>query len=186
MTEATPFRDAQQLVTFPERQDGLATFNVLRETQENAQASDKGASLLTRFGKESRKTYCPRRSPPLVLPSAPSEKEKYGYVDMNRRFLVSCVGSAFLAIAVGTFWFARASPYYCWFVINALFTEIWLFASLWIAVSGDKFDVSAHNKLVEDFPLSESGAPTVDIYLPVCKEALEVIENTWNHVAALT
>ena len=185
MTEATPFGSAQQLVTLAERQDELDTSNVLREVRDNAEPSDKEASLLTKLGKEFRKIYCPRETPPLVLPSAPSEEEKYSYVDMSRRFLFSCVGLAFLAVAARTVLFARSSPYHCWFIIYALITEIWLLASLWIAVFGGKFDVPAHNKLVQDFPLTEKGAPTVDIYLPICKEALQVIENAWNHVAAL-
>lgn len=191
MTEATPFGSAQQLVTLTERQDELATYGVLRGVRDNAQASDSKASLLTKLGKEFRKNYCPRETPPLVLPSAPlapsapSEEEKYSYVDMSRRFIVSSVGLAVLTMAVGTFLLARASPYYCWFVICALFTEVWLLASLWMAVSGKKFDVFAHNKLVQDFPIIEKRAPTIDIYLPICKEALEVIENAWNYVAAL-
>ena len=185
MTEATPFGSAQQLVTLPEGQDELATSNVLRDVRDNAQASDKEASFLTKFGQKFRKNYCPRETPPLILPSAPSDEEKYSYVGMSRRFIISCVGLAVLTMAVGTFLMARASPYYCWFVIYALFTEIWLLASLWMAVSGNRFDVSAHNKLVQDFPITEKGAPTIDIYLPICKEALEVIENAWNHVVAL-
>ncbi|KAL2036346.1 hypothetical protein N7G274_010937 [Stereocaulon virgatum] len=54
-----------------------------------------------RLVKECRKNYCPRTPPLLVLPTAPTDKEKYAYTNMNRPFLVSCGTLTFLILAVG-------------------------------------------------------------------------------------
>ena len=171
-----------------EKQDGpvkLPVPAVDDEVPETATGSHEKASLRTRFVDEFRKNCCPRETQPLILPSAPTDKEKYSFVDMKRPYLVNCVGFTFLGIGIGTFMFAKASPIFCWFVLYVLFTESYPFASLLMTVAGKQFDVSAHSKPVEEFPMNESTAPTVDIYLPICKEALEVMENTWKHIAAL-
>ena len=81
--------------------------------------------------------------------------------------------------------FARTLYIFSWYALYVFFSEFCLFASLFISVLGRKFDVSAHQTLLEEFSLSKDNAPTVDIYLPVCQEPLEILENTWRHVAAL-
>ncbi|KAL9130969.1 MAG: hypothetical protein Q9217_000958 [Psora testacea] len=134
---------------------------------------------------EYRKNYCPKTSPPLVLPKPPTEEEKYTYVKMNRFFLMVCGMLSLLALAAGAWLFIKASPWYCWYAIYAFISEYYLFTSFLITILGRPFDVSAHKKLLEDNPLTEATAPTVDIYLPVCKEPLEILENTWSHVAAV-
>lgn len=50
---------------------------------------------------------------------------------------------------------------------------------------GKNFDLPAHKSLLEDFPLEDNEAATVDVYLPVCNEPLELLENTWKYVAKL-
>lgn len=141
--------------------------------------------LWDRLAKEYRKNYCPRRSPPLVLPSAPSEKEKYSYVSMKRPFLVICASIALLSLGVGAWQFAKASPIYSWYAVYVLISELYLFTSLYITIVGKEFDVEEHTRLLEASSITDDTAPTVDIYLPVCKEPLEVLENTWKHIIGL-
>jgi cellulose synthase (UDP-forming) len=45
------------------------------------------------------------------------------------------------------------------------------------------FDFNAHNKLIARW--TPTTHPSVDIMLPVCGESLEVLRNTWKHVAVL-
>ncbi|KAL8690462.1 MAG: hypothetical protein Q9218_004098 [Villophora microphyllina] len=138
-----------------------------------------------RFVEEYRKNYCPRTSPPLVLPSAPTDKEKLCFLNMKRISLLSCALFAFSCIAVGAWMFAKAAPIFAWYGVYALITHSYLFASLFITAIGKPFDPASHRNLVNRTNLDESTAPAVDIYLPVCKEPLELLENTWRHVAKL-
>ena len=64
-------------------------------------------------------------------------------------------------------------------------SEFYLFTSLFITVVGKKVDIEEHTRVVEATLLTDLKAPTVDVYLPVCKEPLEILENTWKHIAAL-
>ncbi|KAL8817938.1 MAG: hypothetical protein Q9223_003314 [Gallowayella weberi] len=152
--------------------------------QKYRQAPPKG--LRQRFVDEFRKNYCPRTSPALVLPTAPTDEEKYSYVDMKRVFLVSCITAALLTVVVGSWMFARKAPVFAWWIVIVLVIDFPLFASVVLILLGRPFDLAAHRKLLNVFPLNdEHNAPTVDVYLPVCNEPLELLENTWDYVARL-
>ena len=152
---------------------------------ENTAVPAQKRRLWDRFANECRKNYSPRKPPALVLPAAPTDQEKYSYVALKRPFLVSCATVALLSLGVGAWQFAKASPIYSWYALYVFISEFYLFTSLFITVVGKEFDVEEHRKVVLASPLTETTAPTVDIYLPVCKEPLEILENTWKHVAAL-
>jgi cellulose synthase/poly-beta-1,6-N-acetylglucosamine synthase-like glycosyltransferase len=104
---------------------------------------------------------------------------------MNRTGLMICGLLSLLALAAGAWLFVKASPYYCWYAIYAFFSEQYIFTSFGITIFGKRFDLPAHKQLLLDTPLNPETAPTVDIYLPVCKEPLEILENTWNHVSRM-
>ena len=118
-----------------------------------------------RLIEEYRKNYCPRRSPPLVLPT---DTEKYSYVDMNRPFLIGCSLIAFLTLAVGAWMFARTSYIFSWYALYVFFSEFCLFASLFISILGRKFDVSAHERLLTNFLYPKTTRlPLTSTYLSV-------------------
>ena len=81
--------------------------------------------------------------------------------------------------------FTKASPIYSWYALYVVISECYLFTSLYITIVGKELDVEKRSKLPEASPITDSVAPTVDVYLPVCKEPLEILENTWNHIATL-
>ena len=145
----------------------------------------KKSGLWTRFVEEYRKNYCPRRSPPLVLPTPPTDTEKYFYVQMKRPFLLSCHSIALIILVYGASRFAGASPIYTWFALAVSLSEVYIISGLFVALIGKEFDLKSHGKLLEKNTLTRGVAPTVDIYLPVCREPLEVLENTWKYITAL-
>lgn len=63
--------------------------------------------------------------------------------------------------------------------------NLYLFASVFVSIFGAKFPRVEHEKVLKSYPLIEDHAPTVGIYLPVRKEPLETLENTWRNIAAL-
>jgi len=159
----------------------------LPETKEKAATSSTGEKpgIWSRVVDEYRKNYCPKEQPPIILPSAPNDEEKFSYVKMNRTLLMICGLFSLLALSAGAWLFIKASPWYCWYALYALLSEFYLFTSFGITIFGKRFDVPTHKQLLLDTPLNIDTAPTVDIYLPVCKEALEILENTWNHIAKM-
>ncbi|KAG7005320.1 hypothetical protein G7Y79_00020g048480 [Physcia stellaris] len=144
--------------------------------------SRKPGGMRKRIFQAYRKNYCPRRAPKLVFPTAPTDKEKYSYLDMKRNYLVICGTVAVLSLAVGGWMMAKADPLYAWYAVYIFVTQFYLFTSLFIPIIGKPFDFQGHQKLLEDIRLTEDKAPKVDVFLPVCNEPLELLENTWRHV----
>lgn len=138
-----------------------------------------------RLVEEYRKNYCPRISPPLVLPSSPTEAEKYSYVQMKRPFLLGCEIFALLCLAFGAWNFVRVSPVYLWCSAYIFLGHSYLLLSVIISIIGKELNLATHKIVLQDHPLAEGHAPSVDVYLPVCKEPLELLENTWKDVAKL-
>ena len=64
-------------------------------------------------------------------------------------------------------------------------SESYLFTGLFITLFGKQFDLGAHRELLDNFPLTEGEAPSVDVFLTLCNEPLELIENTWKYVTSL-
>ena len=53
-----------------------------------------------------------------------------------------------------------------------------------VAMWGKDFDAGDHAGIVQR-SATKGYRPTVDVFLPVCKEPLHLLANTWRHVAAL-
>ena len=139
-----------------------------------------------RFVEEYRKNYCPRTSPPIVLPSTPSDEEKYSFVKMKRPLLVFCDLLALASLGYGSWNFALASAAYAWFTLYVTINELYILTALFVTAIGKELNISSHRKLLEDHGISDDRpTPTVDIYLPVCNEPLVVLENTWEYIIAL-
>ncbi|KAL8767773.1 MAG: hypothetical protein Q9194_005894 [Teloschistes cf. exilis] len=141
--------------------------------------------LKSRLVEAYHKNYCPKTSPPLVLPTAPRDDEQYCYLDMQPGLLTTVGIVAFSCIAVGSWMFAESAPISDWYGVCALVTQLYILASLFIPLIGKPFDHTAHKKLLSELDLDDGAAPTVDVYLPVCNEPVEVLEMTWRHVAKL-
>ena len=142
-------------------------------------------SLLGRLVDEYHENYCPRRAPDLILPSPPTDEEKYAFANMNRTFLITCGFLVLATLFYGGVMFARSAPVFTWYAVYILISDLYIFASLFITFFGKSFDISAHKNLLEEIPLTKETAPTVDVYLPVCKEPIEVVENTCKYLTTL-
>ncbi|KOU22635.1 glycosyl transferase family 2 [Streptomyces sp. WM6372] len=63
------------------------------------------------------------------------------------------------------------------------FTMLYYVASLRVNLFSRDFDLVRHRRLVGDW--RPAVYPSVDVFLPVCGEPIEVLHNTWAHVRAL-
>lgn len=132
-----------------------------------------------------RETYCPIEEAPLVLPTCPTDAEKLSYLHTNRVPLYIFGIFSFLSLAVGMWLFSLCSSYFYWYGVFVGFLNIYLLISYWVGVVGKDWDYAAHQARVGRFPIDATTAPTIDIYLPVCAEELEILDNTWKHVTKL-
>lgn len=132
-----------------------------------------------------RRAYCPKEDPKLILPTGPTDKEKYSYLKTNRAGLYVFGVVSFLSLSAGMWLFALSSVIFSWFGVFFGLLQIYLIISYAVSLCGKDFDFEAHKKILEDHPIDPETCPTVDIYLPCCKEPLEVLENTYRHIQAL-
>jgi cellulose synthase/poly-beta-1,6-N-acetylglucosamine synthase-like glycosyltransferase len=118
-----------------------------------------------------------------VLPSAPNDSERVTYIKRRVWWLLPVVVCAFGGITYG---FVRACLITVWF---DPFLAYWAFVivSFVIAVPTNyfarDFDLEEHDALVGQ---GLTRYPSVDIWLPNCGESIEILRNTWNHVAELS
>ncbi|KDR73343.1 hypothetical protein GALMADRAFT_270161 [Galerina marginata CBS 339.88] len=122
----------------------------------------------------------------IVLPSPPTDDEKYLYAQTRRIPLYAFGTFSFLSVSVGMWFFVKATKYYWWLGIFVAFIQIYLLCSYLVGYCGRDFNSEQHRQIVAEHSYtSDTGFPSVDIYLPCCKEPLEVLENTYKYVAKL-
>jgi cellulose synthase (UDP-forming) len=122
-----------------------------------------------------------RRYSALVQPP-PTSAEKYLYVSRSLLYLAVSLSIAFLAGFVSQVLFEIHSGF--WFF--GIFTFIGTIAfsmSMPLGFAGRGFSVEKHLERVKSWRPREY--PSVDIFLPVCGEPIEVLANTWTAVAGL-
>jgi cellulose synthase (UDP-forming) len=118
-----------------------------------------------------------------VLPFPPTDEEKFSYVDRSLFYLTTA-----LVIGTGTLIFSQADfelhQRVPWpFAVLTLTFATYQLTSLPVNFTGRGFDLAAHQlRLRTWFPL---WYPSVDIFLPICGEPIEVLRNTWTAVAKL-
>lgn len=132
-----------------------------------------------------RNTYCPKEEPGLVFPTGPDDEEKLRYVHTNRIPLYIFGIISFLTLSAGMWLFAVCTPIFAWYGVFVGFLNIYLIISYLVGVVGRDWDYDGHKQMVEQFPITDETAPTVDVYLPCCSEPLEILENTYQHVIKL-
>ncbi|KAJ6556363.1 nucleotide-diphospho-sugar transferase [Mycena capillaripes] len=125
------------------------------------------------------------RSHALVLPTPPSDEEKYSYLNGRRLPTYFCSVLGFLSLHLGVWLFALSSPEFYWFAAFAAVVQV--YHLLWYAIdfTGRDFDVSDHKKTLHNYAVTPEDEPTVDIFLPCCNEPLEILENTYTYVSQL-
>jgi len=123
--------------------------------------------------------------PQTVMPYPPDNREKLLYLDTKRSVLLVMGVFSFLSASAGVWLFTVSSSIFAWFSIFATFVQIHLTIFYFTGVFGKDFDFKKHVEIKETFAVSPDSCPTVDIYLPCCKEPLEILRNTYKYVAEL-
>ncbi|KAG8531810.1 uncharacterized protein KY384_003446 [Bacidia gigantensis] len=131
-----------------------------------------------------RGKYYQKGAPDLVFPSPPDDKEKYCYINMNRIPLMAWGVFSFFSLGAGMWLFLLATPVWAWYGLFAVLAQFYLVTSYGISCIGKSFKRDAHDEILRNNPVGPD-APTIDIYLPVCREPIEIIENTWKTIIQL-
>jgi cellulose synthase (UDP-forming) len=122
------------------------------------------------------------RSSGHVLPQPPSNAEKGSYAWRSLPLLATALSISALCLIVAQVWFevSYASVLPFAIAIFAAYTAaycVYQLVSLPVNFAGRGFDLTAHKSLIEAW--RPRRYPSVDIFLPICGEPIEVLHNTW-------
>jgi cellulose synthase (UDP-forming) len=119
-----------------------------------------------------------------VLPVPPRDDEKYSYVRRHAWLLTLCSAASFPLLLFSQ---VRLMMHYHWFWFYAPFVIMGiLFLALPLVTDGlaRGFSFSEHKRLVARWRPEKY--PSVDVFLPVCGEPVDVLRNTWTYVALMS
>ncbi|WP_344449332.1 glycosyltransferase family 2 protein, partial [Actinocorallia aurantiaca] len=121
----------------------------------------------------------PIPDPSPLLPQPPNDEEKYSYVNRHTWFLnlcmlvcmISLVITGLKFLTIGMLWLAVPMLFFT--ILNSLLT-------LRLDLFSKDYDLKHHKQVVENW--QPRRYPSVDVFLPVCGEPIEVVHNTWTAV----
>jgi hypothetical protein len=124
-----------------------------------------------------------RQQTSLILPPPPDNDEKYIYIFRNLTYLTTIlvIGAGCLIISQARFE-AHEPALWPFMAFTATYI-VYQGISLPVNFTGRGFDLVVHQERVREWrPLSY---PSVDVYLPICGEPIEMLGNTWEAVSEL-
>jgi cellulose synthase (UDP-forming) len=124
-----------------------------------------------------------RRQASTVLPAPPDDNEKYAYIHRNLAYLTTTLVISAGCLIVSQIRFEVHGPVPWPFMAFTGTYIIYQVISLPVNFAGRGFDLAAHQARIRAW--RPPSYPSVDIYLPICGEPIEVLRNTWNAVSEL-
>jgi len=120
-----------------------------------------------------------RLQPP--LPHAPDDDEKYSYAWRSLPYLTIALVMSCFCVILAQAWLEVRNPLFLPLGVYTLTFTAYQAISLPVNFTGRGFDLDAHRARVAAW--RPRGYPSVDIFLPICGEPLDVLCNTWAGVA---
>ena len=123
------------------------------------------------------------RSPKLVLPVPPDDDEKTSYAWRSLPFLTTALCASAVCLIVAQVWMEIRDPIMLAFAGYTVLYLAYQAVSLPVNFAGRSFDLAAHEARIRAwYPRRH---PSVDIFLPICGEPINVLRNTWTGVFEL-
>jgi cellulose synthase (UDP-forming) len=118
-----------------------------------------------------------------LLPQPPDDREKYSYIGRHLWVLTCCSFVSFGCLTLAQLRLVHSARWVAAYLPFLGFTILYYLVSLSVNAFSRDFDLRAHRRL--RWSWRPAVYPAVDVFLPVCGEPLEVLHNTWTHVARM-
>jgi cellulose synthase (UDP-forming) len=119
----------------------------------------------------------------LVLPPPPDDEEKYAYINRRLPYLTTILVIGASCLIISQLRFEAHEPVPWPFVVFTATYFVYQVISLPVNFTGRGFDLAAHEARIQAW--RPPRYPSVDVYLPVCGEPIELLRNAWNAVSEL-
>lgn len=120
----------------------------------------------------------------MYLPTAPRNEQKYLFIDSGKNKLYAASLLSTLTLLIGMALFVKNNVWLLPYTAFCTITMIYLFFNYIVGFLSRDFNLKEHEFLVAKW-LDRSITEEIDIYLPVCGESLDILNNTWSYVKAL-
>jgi cellulose synthase/poly-beta-1,6-N-acetylglucosamine synthase-like glycosyltransferase len=117
------------------------------------------------------------------LPQPPDDVEKYSYVKRRAMLLIWASVVSFGFLIYSQVRMIEVSAWFWAYLPFLTFTIAYFAVSLVVNAAAKDFDLDAHRAVVDTW--RPAAYPSVDVLLPVCGEPVDVLRNTWTHVALM-
>jgi cellulose synthase (UDP-forming) len=114
------------------------------------------------------------------MPTPPTDDEKWLYIRRGLALVVLASTLSLGCLVVSQALFVRLSPWLLLLVPLFVFTLLYYLISVVVNAFTPDFDLAAHQHTVERW--RPGRYPSVDVFLPICGEPVDVLRNTWRHV----
>jgi cellulose synthase (UDP-forming) len=118
-----------------------------------------------------------------AFPPPPDDAEKYAYTYRNLPYLATTLVVSATCLIISQLRFEMNSPVPWPFLAFTALYIIYQVISLPVNFTGRGFDLAAHEERIGGW--HPAAYPSVDIYLPICGEPIELLRNTWTAVFEL-
>ena len=119
----------------------------------------------------------------LILPEPPDDEEKWSYVWRSLPYLAGALVFSSFCVVVAQAWFEVRNPAALPFAVYTFLYFVYQAISVPMNFAGASFDLAENDELVTRW--QPASYPSVDIFLPICGEPMEVLRNTWAGVFEL-
>ncbi|HTQ20672.1 glycosyltransferase family 2 protein, partial [Mycobacterium sp.] len=114
---------------------------------------------------------------------APVDAELSSYEHREVALLAGMSLISIVCLAVSQVRFVQIAGWLVLLLPALAFTIVYYLLSLITSIGSRNFDVAAHRRMVEEW--APAAYPSVDVLLPICNEGIDVLINTWTHVAEM-
>jgi cellulose synthase (UDP-forming) len=119
-----------------------------------------------------------------VLPVPPDDREKYSYI-RRHSWLLTLGSLASFPLLLWSQMRLMVQYHWFWFYVPFIaFGVLFLALPLLTDSFGRGFNFKEHRRLVDSWDPAEY--PSVDVFLPVCGEPVDVLRNTWHYVSVMS
>jgi cellulose synthase/poly-beta-1,6-N-acetylglucosamine synthase-like glycosyltransferase len=118
------------------------------------------------------------------MTTPPNKVERHLYLKTNRALVYSFTLFSSGLLIFGNIAFIYMHPWLWPYAVFVLLLSLYLIITITVGLSAKDFDFKFFNQIVNAY-WQQADKQNVDVFLPVCGESIEVIKNTWAHVAAM-
>ncbi|HXA62035.1 MAG TPA: cellulose synthase catalytic subunit [Streptosporangiaceae bacterium] len=116
-------------------------------------------------------------------PRPPTDSELTSYIRGNAAVIINTSVASSLCLTVSQLRFVAVS-WMLWFLAPyTAFTIAYFLISVYVNAGTRDYDLRGHRQLEQSY--RPAVFPALDVFLPICNEPLDVLHNTWHHVAEL-